>query len=325
MCQCGCRGWCSLHSLLFVLSWDLTQGSKGVGATARHDGSAFDPVCDSALIQRSGKQLGFATPILQLRGDWPATCELLGFRQWNHTQTPCFICKISRNNLTSEAALNNITCDECPDAWYTRADYDSDVAKFRVEVHVHNLGDRSLIYQNLRYDKIGLGRIVLRDFPQFGLLAGDRLLPSFDILDVSAFERRSCPFIAQFWRIGKESRLVYPSPVMSIPGFGVHLYGIDLLHAWHLGPLQNYIGMVFWFLIQTNIWKPEIAWLSKDQQYRLSLLHLKSEMWQYYEMRRREDEHFVASGSQVATLKCKMRQVLHITIFTGICVTFVQV
>ena len=127
MCQCSCRGWCSLQALLAALSWDIGQGCTGVGATHRHDGKPFDPIIDADLLARAGKNLGFVTPVVQLRGDWPAICELLGFRQWARSKHPCLMCKTSKATMTSDAALHNVSCTTCPDGWYTREDYDAEV------------------------------------------------------------------------------------------------------------------------------------------------------------------------------------------------------
>ena len=121
------RGWCSLQALLAALSWDIGQGCTGVGATHRHDGKPFDPIIDADLLARAGKNLGFVTPVVQLRGDWPAICELLGFRQWAHSKHPCLMCKTSKFTMTSDAALHNVSCTTCPDGWYTREDYDAEV------------------------------------------------------------------------------------------------------------------------------------------------------------------------------------------------------
>lgn len=184
----------------------------------------------------------------------------------------------------------------------------SEVGRCLVRVNIVSKDTQSMLYRKMRYDKKHMGRTMIIDVPECGLTVGDRLIPNGVLMDVSDFETTPCPFEAHFWRITKDSRLMYPSPMMNIEGFGVENYCVDLLHSWHLGPLQNYIGAVFWFMIESSVWKPEIAWLCKEQQYRLSMLRLKSEMWAYHEDRRRNDSHWAASGSKVVHISSRLSQ-----------------
>ncbi len=42
MCNCGCRGWCTLYPLLNMVAWSLTSMVAGLWPAARHDGMPWD-------------------------------------------------------------------------------------------------------------------------------------------------------------------------------------------------------------------------------------------------------------------------------------------
>ena len=269
-----------------------------MGSEMRHDGKQFDPVLESELLSVAGKPLGFVIALIHIRGDWPAVAELFGFRLWSHLDAPCMICKTNKAKMLSPSSLCNVTLESGPEEFFTHEDYLEEVRRCTITVLVADQHVRSLLYTNLRFDDKGGGRIVICDLPQLGLLAMDRLVPNKDVLDVGSFQILDPPFTALFWRITGRSRVVYPSPVLAIEGAGTHLYGIDILHTWHLGPLQNYIGCALWCLIKTSVWQPKVPWLRAEHGYRLALMRIKAEMWSYYAERGKTDPDWARTGSK---------------------------
>ena len=55
---CGCRGWCTLGTLLHVLVWSLQHGADGLWPTARHDGTGFNDDSDAWRQSRTVKVSG---------------------------------------------------------------------------------------------------------------------------------------------------------------------------------------------------------------------------------------------------------------------------
>lgn len=255
---------------------DINEGSKG----------------------KFAKHKKYVLALLHLRGDWPAVCEALGCRQWSHARHPCLKCKIPLDKINSDAMFA-CSCDDGPYDEYSDEDYFADVNKHLIIVCVGNNEIRSLIYSSLRYESAGLGRTLFRDLATLGLKSGDRLLPTTNMPDVALLESMATPCTIHFWRIGISDRLLYPSPLMWVEGMSLRRYCIDLMHAWHLGVLQYFIGYVFWLLLRSNVWDCQIPWINQKEQWQLGLLQLKSEMWQYYAKRKQEDEHFARSGSTV--------------------------
>ena len=99
MCECGCRGWCTLYPLLLEWVEDLKR-------------------------LEHGDKVRYA--VLDIQGDWPAFLQVFGLRYWNHKTHPCPLCRINQEQL-SEANLNETTLDSLPYDVYTSDDYRRDV------------------------------------------------------------------------------------------------------------------------------------------------------------------------------------------------------
>jgi hypothetical protein len=156
-----------------------------------------------------------------------------------------------------------------------------------------------IIFGALRYSKKGFGRILIRDIPGTTLKVGDRLEPSQSLPDVGRFETTDTPFECMFWCIQRNDRLTHPSPLFSVPGVATDLYGIDTLHGWHLGGIAAFVAYVFYFVVLSRIFNPDIPWLNADDIFRLGVLRLRSELWNYYKMRQDRDPDFRTKGSKV--------------------------
>ena len=91
------------------------------------------------------------------------------------------------------------------------------------------------------------------------------------------------------------------APLLSVPGVSLDILAIDLLHTWHLGGLGHFVGFAMWCLIRSGIWSRHIPGLLAADQYKISIIHLKTLMWAYYKRRRTTDARFKTTGSQVRT------------------------
>jgi len=125
-----------------ILAWDLNLAAAGKRALLRHDESKFDGEFDSFRAARESDCLGFRIAVIQVRGDWPALCEMAGYRTWSHNVCPCFLCNIPKK---SSAVTNNIGLASAPWQRFTRAQYDAEVARCSVLVTIPDVETRSRV------------------------------------------------------------------------------------------------------------------------------------------------------------------------------------
>ena len=199
--------------------------------------------------------------------------------------------------MRSLSSITDVSIHGGPCELYETEDYKAEVRAHRIEVTIDTVATRSKVYQVLRYMKKNLGRSLLTDISELGLQANDRLLPSVQLPDISRFETTPVPFLAVFWRGNSEARVIHPSPLLEILGLGIEHYAVDILHAWHLGGIQVFVGHVFWFMLKSKIWGSALSFLSTADDMRIALLRLKSELFSYYKDRRDSDPQWAKSGS----------------------------
>lgn len=282
-----------------MVRWDIVQVCRNRYTTERHNGVAFTDA-DGDRKDISGCEVGFACPVIQIRGDWPAICEFFAVRTWSHNTHPCFFCRASKEQLTDPQTLHNISLLGGPWALFGKMDHEAEVQHCTQAVTIACEADRRRIYQTLTYNSRGLGQVLSADIVVGGarLLTGDRLEPSSQFMDVSKLVSSPLPLHLQFWRCGPADRVTHASPLLGIPGVSLDLVGVDLLHCWHLGCLQPFIGACLWLLLQSRVLLGVRG--GRDEGYKSGLIQLKSEMFRYYADRRATDADFRARGSQVA-------------------------
>ena len=109
------------------------------------------------------------------------------------------------------------------------------------------------------------------------------------------------PIRIVFWvKPYKLCRILHETPLFMIPGVTVASWCIDLLHAWHLGPLARYVAMVCWLMIRSRVLVSKAcAHLDKETTEKLGLLGIKTLMWAYYKEQRRDDPDWAKKNSEV--------------------------
>ena len=296
LCKCGCRGWCSMWALLDVVRWDLNNASVNVYPSCKHDGREFEE--GSFWHGRRGEPLGCVLAVVGLRGDWPAVAEFFSVRSWSHNKCPCFFCTVPKARMQSIAGFQNVSLDEGPWDNFDANDHLEQIRQHTITITVPTEHAKTRIARHLEYGSATLGRAITDNLDDLGLQAGDRLDPSPLLRNVDLFEGLVPPFAILFWRGGPDDRVFHESPLMGIPGVSLQLYGVDTLHCWALGCLQSYVGFVLTHIIKSNIFSGHAPWLRAADCERISLLHVKSELWQYYAVRRRTDPVWKAKGSE---------------------------
>lgn len=165
-------------------------------------------------------------------------------------------------------------------------------------VTIANIVQQNVVYRALAYRRDFRGRTLMVDMPDLGLQAGARLEPFEEMLDVSKFEHLRPPFKAKFWIGSPNGRVLHDSPVLSLPGVSINKYSGDVLHGWHLGPLANFLGLVMWFFLDSKIFAPNCSSLEASEVTRLSVQHIRAELWVYYKDLRRTNLDFAKKGSE---------------------------
>ena len=300
MCQCGCRGWCTLYPLLEMLVVDLISCGDQV-----HVQQGFAPT-DAARAARAGTPLNACAACVFTKGDWPAYCEVAGFRQWGHEIFPCYCCDVTKAALKQITSYEGVDLDGGDWNIYTQDDYLEDVFRCKMVVLIATEHLRDLVFGALRYRKSFLGRGLRKDVPPLGLIKGDRLEPTQTMPDVGLFQFMRPPFQAVFWRMYDNDRVLHESPLFRVPGLSTETHGADALHCWHLGPVLKLVTLVFWFLVHSKSFSTQIADISMEDQVRIGLLILKNKLYDFYKAKRTDDHEWRKRGSEVWNVTQKM-------------------
>ena len=178
-----------------------------------------------------------------------------------------------------------------------------DVVRFTPkEITVANESIQQLIYRKLVYRKDCRGRALLGDITELALLKYDRLLPTRNLPDVSAFERLPVPSVVVFWRMRKYDRVTHDCPLITDVPYDLYdAWVVDMLHGWALGGLGALIGLIFKFCLQSKVFNPTVPFMDPKDEERLALLAIKVLLQNYYK-EKRQDPHFKRTGTEAGSL-----------------------
>ena len=250
MCDCGCKGWCTLYFYFTMFRWYLQALARG----EHPDKGPFGPWESSgARAMRAGVSFGFKAACLYFKGDWMELAGSVGFPSWADGLRPCFDCNSHSHKMYDPQSSMDVL------SWLINADRDYYDACDRCEklVVVRNAGDAANIVSRLRHDRRkqgSRGRALVADLQIHGvqLLANDRLEPSPVLPDVGSLEQLTdFPKTITFWRPSAETLARHRNPVFD-PEIGMtprRSIVVDLLHALYLGILLVYARLVLWKLI----------------------------------------------------------------------------
>ena len=154
------------------------------------------------------------------------------------------------------------------------------------------------ILRHLEYKKAARGRALVCNLPQLSLRKGDRLEPSAALPDVAQFENTPVPFDCTFWVAPEDARLTHGCPLFQVPGVSWSTWAIDIMHSWHLGPLQQLISLTFHFCIGSGLFAPRTVHLDAADRNQMSLLVIKSELFVFYQQLRESDADWKRKGTE---------------------------
>jgi hypothetical protein len=122
MCQCGCRGWCTVFPLILRLAIDLLACVMG--------GYNSVPEGLKSIIQNTVcSELLFVLAVIEMRADWPAWNEIAGVRSWAHATFPCPKCTLPLAMMITADKIGEISASNWPWSLYRHLNYMEDVQR----------------------------------------------------------------------------------------------------------------------------------------------------------------------------------------------------
>jgi hypothetical protein len=246
VCQCSCRGWCTMHCVFQFLRWSFVTMMAGRFPTAGHDGSPFQDT-EFNRAERAGGDMGWRGAVVFVKGDWAEIANTLGFSPWNVVQYPCFLCESTRDGLFDYAGLSPVSF---PHRLLELADYRGRVARceiWKTFTQAEAVRIRAVLEFDERPSGVH-GRALQID--ACGLSKHDRLEPHNGFDDIGRDVPHGVPTL--WWRASEEEGVKHRNPMFE-PDTGVDPYstiGIDSLHALSLGVFQNFLAS----LVAAMVW-----------------------------------------------------------------------
>eukprot|EP00959_Pyramimonas_sp_CCMP1952_P475424 9504172-Pyramimonas_sp.AAC.1 len=99
LCHCGCHGWCTLWAVYNYIAWSISAATVGSRPRVRWDGTRWPDGSASLDLVNREPQMAARFVLCQIKGDWEAYCNLLGFPTWSAHHVPCLWCRASRSTL----------------------------------------------------------------------------------------------------------------------------------------------------------------------------------------------------------------------------------
>ena len=288
MCRCGCRGWCTIHPVMVMLSWSLAALAQGAFPAAQHDGQPFRN--DGRRSSLAGMPLTLRGAVCHLKGDWAEYAHTLGFPSWKHHEFPCIWCKADKASIFGWGEVED---DALP--WELNSDADYQAACDRCEriVTVAIVQQQELIASLLRYDKKPLGskgRCLSADVPTMQLSAGDRLEPSAGCPDVAQFEHLPLPATVVFWRPALETMTRHRNPIFSrATGITISCLTVDTLHCLFLGVLQVHCAAVALAMVAADVWDTRAEGNTHaTERLQASTIRIQADLHRWHKQRKRD-------------------------------------
>ena len=288
MCNCGCKGWCTLFPLWCVVAWQLASMASGRHPSERHDGSPFRD-SEAFRLAVAGSLLGFRILCIFLKSDIVEYSHSLGFPAHNDTIGPCPLCFATLADISFDCMALSPMGTGRPRK--TPASYDLACRSCEVTCTVTSTTVDEMRHV-IAYDKSKKGpggRILQWDFPDKGLLRRDRLEPNRALPDIAAFETRECPFLATFWRKSSETSTRHRNPLFGpSTGLSANNIGLDWLHILSLGIIQSLLMWLLWDGVNVNVYGIQG---SAQAIFELTVLRIKGELEAFYQDESRSGRH----------------------------------
>ena len=295
ICQCGCKGQCTMGAILRVVSWSFRCLAEGSHPQLRHDGSRF--LLSDCRHARRGQPLagGYCGAMVEMRADLLEFVGACGFKTWADTSDPCFCCTAEKDDMF------NFPPSIAASTWQDRdaATYDEQVQEALVHRRLEAGQDGVLarLIEHMHFDTRpkGFGGLVLKaDFPELRLTKGMRLLEDGPVVDLHQVADIRTPCTLSFFDCCGNHGLNFLCPLFSIPGFTIEALCLDVMHVLDLGVTQYLIGAVFRELIENNFCGSDFIYV--DMRRTANLKALRVRLRTYYRGVRRERGRMTCIG-----------------------------
>ena len=170
LCRCGCRGYCTIESIMVVLRWSFEALGAQAFPNERHDRAAWHAT-DDRRRERAGGQCEYKACLLLVKCDMQEFVSTFGFPSWATQASPCPLCWRTRANWSEIAGINAISLPWPEKSWN---DYNDACAKCEIWARVPPALWRRF-RGLLQYDKIEARKswtLLDRSDPGIGLVPG---------------------------------------------------------------------------------------------------------------------------------------------------------
>lgn len=275
LCNCGCRGWCTLYPVFSALAWSFRAMVAGEYPSSRHDGSDWGDG-DAGRASLSGTDLGFVGVCLFIKGDWAEMVQRWGFPAWNDESDPCPFCFTSRADMYDLRMVSPMNSTAPPKSYES---YLETCRNCQVE-RVLTPDDIRVVRPCLRSTKRKGGRVLTRNLPHFGLRKGDRLEPTTQQPDIMRFDPEDGDRPCTFWQPSAGSSVRRPNPVFTAgTGVTTDAIGIDWLHTLSMGVFPHLLGYMIQELLRANAWQ---IGASGEMLIELGIVSLRAALHDWY-------------------------------------------
>ena len=290
ICECGCRGWCSLWQVWAFLAWSLDALAVARYPSLRHNGDEFDMGRDRRRRDLSGAEMGISAAVIYIKADWSELASTFGFASWQDNRRPCFCCATPAADLYK--GVGEASALRSPFRLNEIGDYALACDRCEILVVV-DASARDRLLSSLALDKRdrgARGMALVRDEPEMGLRQGDRLEPSAFLSDHALLDQISkFPHPLLFWRRSNDSIARHRNPLLkeSLGLAPETCLTVDTLHAINLGVMLVFCRELVWELVRQGFWGVRST---QEEQLEVSALAIRADLKSFYKARHRANK-----------------------------------
>ena len=269
----------------------------GCWPAKQHDMCEFDDSDDrnDARIANIGKQARKGV-VIYAAGDWMEGVTSFGLPSWKSNVGACPCCNATEDTNMHEYL--RCTISNTPWATHDSTTHDKACINCEIIIDVEDKDTYLTIRNNLTYDRrkaqsAARGRALKCDIPRLGLQKWDRLEPTPWMPDVALVDKfdfnepSNYPLRLIFWRRTLETFTRRRCPLFSseINTSVEQNFAIDMLHAFYLGVVPKWIGLVLWEFIKADVFN---TGMGEDAKVVLTLRQIRKKLWDYYRIARKD-------------------------------------
>jgi len=280
LCNCGCRGWCTIRPIWAALAWTVKALHKGQYPSARHDKAAWRRSdVENGRPSMADSKMGFKAVCLFLKGDWAEFAHTLGLPAWNSVIAPCPCCFAEPSQLYDASGLSPLGWSILAKMLQSYLD-----ACARCEItQTFSLAEVAQLEELLFFDKGkkgSRGRALKQSMPGKGLERGDRLVPTDSCPDIASIPAVDGVELT-FWRPSRETSARNRCPLFDAEtGLSPWSLGLDWLHCFSLGVFQVWLCSLIADLLAANAWRCNAGSALAD--FEMGIARLREELFSWY-------------------------------------------